>query len=144
LGELISWLVLHQIHCGSVQLMAIVVEIWDDSMYHIAPTLTLGTENDRFVLRSYRYLQRSTERDESEQFKGQASSARGAVSSICSRECETKEVYFSPDRGSVSMMAAVDGDLRRLYVWRGIVRIIFIDVHVAVVSASFLQFKTSG
>ena len=141
---MISWLVLHQIHCGSVQLMAIVVEIWDDSMYHIAPTLTLGTENHRFVLRSYRYLHRSTERDESEQFKGQASSARGAVSSICSRECETKEVHFSPNRGSVSMMAAVDGDLRRLYVWRGIVRIMFIDVHVAVVSASFLQFKTSG
>ena len=41
MGEMISWLVLHQIHCGSVQLMAIVVEIWDDSMYHIAPTLTL-------------------------------------------------------------------------------------------------------
>jgi hypothetical protein len=53
-------------------------------------------------------------------------------------------VYFSPDRGSVSMMAAVDGDLRRLYVWRGIVRIGFVDVHAVVESASFSLIKTSG
>jgi hypothetical protein len=53
-------------------------------------------------------------------------------------------VYFSPDRGSVSMMAAVDGDLRRLYVRRGIVRVGFVDAHAVVMSASFSLFKKSG